>query len=68
MGGKYEIIGCCYPCDECADLHEFTDSFWKAVKLYLKARKMFYCAFIVRNDKNKDMVYDLDKNKLVRRK
>lgn len=55
MGGKYEIIGWCYPYDGCNDLHEYTESLWEALKIYKKARKMFYSAFIVRNDKNKNV-------------
>lgn len=50
MGGKYEIIGREYgsPSD---DIHIFTNKLWEALKAYRKAKKMFYSAFIVRNDK-----------------
>ena len=58
MGGKYEIIGWCYPYQGCYDLHEFTNSWWKARKFYRKAKKMFYSAFIVRNDKNKNVKHN----------
>lgn len=54
MGGKYEIIGWYYPYEGLCDLHEFTNSWWKARRLYRKAKKMYYCAFIVRNEKHKD--------------
>ena len=52
MGGKYEIIGWEYPYKGLYDLHEYTDNYWKARKIYRKAKKMFYSAFIIRNDKN----------------
>lgn len=58
MGGKYEIFGWCYPYKGHYDLHEYTNSFWEAIKIYRKAKKMFCYGFIVRNDKNKD--YKLD--------
>lgn len=51
MGGKYEVIGWEYPYQGIHDIHEFTDSWWKARKIYKKARRMFYSAFIIRNDK-----------------
>lgn len=55
MGGKYEVIGWCYPYKEgFDDLHIFTNSWFKARRYYRKAKKMYYSAFIVRNDKNKD--------------
>lgn len=50
MGGKYEIIGKEYG-SLCEDIHIFTKSLSEALKAYRKARKMFFCAFIVRNDK-----------------
>lgn len=53
MGGKYEIRGFEYPFNGIYDLLEYTDSWWEARKLYRKAKKMYYSAFIVRNDKNK---------------
>ena len=53
MGGKYEIMGFEYPFKGYYDLHEYTNSWWKARKLYRKAKKMFYSAFIIRNDKYK---------------
>ena len=69
MGGKYEIIGCCYPCsDGCYDLHEYTDSWFKARKIYRKAKKMFYSAFIIRNDKNKNIIYNEMNGKLEKQK
>ena len=51
MDGKYEIVGWEYPYSGFYDLHEFTDSWWKARKLYRKAKKMFYSAWIVRDNK-----------------
>ena len=54
MGGKYEIFGWYYPYQGYYDLHEYTDSWWKARKLYRKAKKMFCYGFIVRNEKNKE--------------
>jgi hypothetical protein len=53
MGGKYEIRGFNYPFKGFYDLCEYTDSWWKARKFYRKAKKMFYSAFIIRNEKNK---------------
>lgn len=53
MGGKYEIRGFEYPFKGYYDLVEYTDSWWEARKFYRKAKKMFYSAFIVRNDKKK---------------
>lgn len=53
MGGKYEIIGWEYPYRGYNDLHEYTNSWLEARRLYRKAKKMFYSAFIVRNDKHK---------------
>ena len=50
MGGKYEIIGKEYG-SPCEDIHIFTNNLIAALKAYRKAKKMFYCAFIVRNDK-----------------
>lgn len=50
MGGKYEIIGKEYG-SLCEDIHIFTNSLSEALKAYRKAKKMFFCAFIVRNDK-----------------
>lgn len=52
MGGKYEIIGWGYPYKGLYDLHEFTDNYLEARKIYRKAKKMFYSAFIIRNDKH----------------
>lgn len=60
MGGKYEIRGWCYPYQGFYDLHEFTDSWWKARRLYRKAKKMYCSAFIVRNDRNKNVRYNND--------
>jgi hypothetical protein len=54
MGGKYEIIGWYFPYQGIYDLHEFTDSWWEARRLYRKAKKMYYSAFIVRNEKHND--------------
>ena len=51
MGGKYEIIGWNYPYKGYNEIHEFTNSWWKARRLYRKAKKMYYSAFIVRNEK-----------------
>lgn len=47
---KYQVIGRedGSPCD---DINIYTDSFCEAIKAYRKAKKMFFCAFIVRNDK-----------------
>lgn len=54
MGGKYEIIGREYLTGYgIYDLHEYTNSLWKARKLYRKAKKMYYSAFIIRNKKLK---------------
>ena len=50
MGGKYEIIGKEYD-SPCEDIHIFTNNLIAAVKAYRKAKKMFYSAFIMRNDK-----------------
>ena len=50
MGGKYEIIGREYG-SLCEDIHIFTNNLSEALKAYRKAKKMFFCAFIVRNDK-----------------
>lgn len=50
MGGKYEVIGREYD-SLCDDIHIFTDNLSEAIKAYRKAKKMFFCAFIVRNDK-----------------
>ena len=50
MGGKYEIIGKKYG-SPCEDIHIFTNKLIEALKAYRKAKKMFFCAFIVRNDK-----------------
>lgn len=50
MGGKYEIIGKEYG-SPCEDIHIFTNNLVEALKAYRKAKKMFYSAFIVRNDK-----------------
>lgn len=58
MGGKYEIIGWCYPYKGYHDLHEYTDSYLEARKFYKKAKKMFYSAFIVRNNKKKNVKID----------
>lgn len=64
MGGKYEIIGCCYLAEGGYDLHEYTDNWFKARKTYRKAKKMFYSAFIIRNDKNKNIKYNESNGKL----
>lgn len=53
MGGKYEVIGWEYPYNGMYDLHIITNSYFKARKAYRKAKKMFYSAFIIRNDKHK---------------
>lgn len=58
MGGKYEIIGWCLPHEQGNDLHEYTDSLWQALKFYIKARKMYYSAFIIRNRKKENVRYD----------
>ena len=50
MGGKYEIIGWRYPYKGYNDLHEYTNSWFRARRLYRKAKKMYYSAFIVRVD------------------
>lgn len=50
MGGKYEVIGKEYG-SFFEDIHIFTNNLIAAVKAYRKAKKMFYSAFIVRNDK-----------------
>lgn len=52
MGGKYEVIGWEYPYHDENDIHIYTNSWIKARKAYRKARKMFYSAFIIRDDKN----------------
>lgn len=51
MGSKYEIIGWEYPYKGYHDLHYYTNSWFKARKIYKKAKKMYYSAFIVRNEK-----------------
>lgn len=57
MGSKYEIIG--RECNsQCDDIHVFTNSLIKALKVYRKAKKMFFCAFIIRNDKYIRVVED----------
>ena len=53
MGGKYEIIGWCYPYKGYNDLHEYTNSWFRARRFYKKAKKMYYSAFIVRNERNR---------------
>lgn len=53
MGGKYEIRGAKYPFEGHYDIVVFTDSWFKARRYYRKTKKMFYRAFIVRNDKRK---------------
>ena len=53
MGGKYEIFGWNFPYQGIYDLHEFTDSWWEARRLYRKAKKMYCCGFIVRNEKRR---------------
>jgi hypothetical protein len=53
MGGKYEIIGWNYPYEGYYELHEFTNSWWEARRLYRKAKKMYYSAFIIRNEKRR---------------
>ena len=54
MGGKYEITGWSYPYKDYLDYHEYTNSFWKAVKLFRKAKKKYYgVSFSIRNEKNK---------------
>ena len=53
MGGKYEIFGWSFPYQGHYDMHEFTDSWWEARKLYRKAKKMYCCGFIVRNERRK---------------
>ena len=50
MGGKYEVIGKEYG-SFFEDIHIFTNNLVEALKAYRKAKKMFYSAFIVRNDK-----------------
>ena len=60
MGGKYEIIGWYFPYQGYYDLHEFTDSWWKARRLYRKAKKMYYSAFIVRNEKHRNRKDEVD--------
>ena len=55
MGGEYEIIGWCYPYKGYPDLHEFTNSWFKARRLYRKAKKMYCSAFIHRNEKNREV-------------
>lgn len=50
MGGKYEIIGWEYPYCGGNDIHIYTNSWWKAIKAYRKAKKMYYSAFIVRRE------------------
>lgn len=55
MGGKYEITGWSYPYKGYLEYHEYTNSFWKAVKLFRKAKKKYYCvSFSIRNEKNKN--------------
>lgn len=52
MGSKYEVIGWKYPYHNENDIHIYTNSWIEARKAYRKAKKMFYSAFIIRNDKN----------------
>ena len=52
MGGKYEVIGWEYPYLDENDIHIYTNSLIKARRVYRKAKKMFYSAFIIRNDKD----------------
>lgn len=55
MGGKYEIFGWNFPYQGYYEMHEFTNSWWEARRLYRKAKKMFCCGFIVRNEKHKGL-------------
>lgn len=50
MGGKYQVIGREYgsPCD---DINIYTYNLCEAIRAFRKAKKMYYCAFIIRNYK-----------------